>query len=136
MIVPVYVAMERTTSQGSIPGSSPLKQAFRDSFYVPKELPAEDSTRFSSFKWALKHFQWVLAVYAAGVLIATSYASRAIYDLGDSFRDIIDVLQLDHSSVHVVDSAVNVAFLVSWLLAGGSIIGANSPPSASSCSLD
>ena len=73
----------------------------------------------------MRHFQWVLAVYATGVLIATSHASHSVYDLGESFKDIIEALQLDAGSAALVDRAVRVALLVSWLLAGGACVGAN-----------
>lgn len=127
--------MHRTASQasslGQPPGSpgvsSSLHKILKASFYEPPDCRSEDSGNFPVAVWSLKHFQWVLAVYATGVLIATSYASRAVYDLGEKFKDIIELLQLDASSSRLIDQAVSVSLLVSWLLAGGAIVGALQP---------
>lgn len=124
--------MDRSGSQGSLTGaaihaprspgtSTTLNQGLKSNVYEP---PTEAPVRCPHVSWSLRHFQWVLAVYATGVLIATSHASHSVYDLGERFKDIIQVLQLDSSSAALVDRAVRVALLVSWLLAGGAIVGA------------
>lgn len=104
--------------------SGPFPEVFKPSIYDPQEFPDVASTRCSSVAWGFRHFQWILAVYAAGVLIATSYASQSVYELGESFKDIIGTLNLSPSSAGVIDRAVRISLLVSWLLAGGSIVGA------------
>lgn len=102
--------------------SATLLKELKSNTYEPTDDAHVRCTRIS---WSMRHFQWVLAVYATGVLIATSHASHSVYDLGESFKDIIEALQLDAGSAALVDRAVRVALLVSWLLAGGACVGAN-----------
>lgn len=125
--------MDRATSSRSSNAvapapASPLESGQFQSVFKPDAFETGDfhddnSRGLSSTTWGLKYLQWILALLATGMLVATSYASQRIYDMGETFKDIMSSLNLNPNSLDVVDRTVQLTLLVSWLLAGGAIIG-------------
>ena len=100
-----------------------IQSVFKPDAFDARNFQDDESGGLSSTSWGLKHLQWILALLATGMLVATAYASQRIYDLGETFKDIMGSLNLNSNSLNVVDRTVQLTLLVSWLLAGGAIVG-------------
>jgi hypothetical protein len=77
--------------------------------------------------FTVRYLQWWLALLACGLIIATSYASSSIYQIGETTKEILKPLEVSSDTVELVDVIVDLVLLLSWILAGGAIIGARCP---------
>lgn len=116
-------------AQGSAFASGPLKDAFKPEVYDPAISNEQGNGACSGAKWGLTHFQWSLALFSMGVLIATAYASQSMLDMVEVFKEIIgkDTLNLNSDTADLMDTYLDSILSVSWFLAGGAIIGALHP---------